>query len=224
MLKRYGRDKKKINYKGQGLTAQKNKGYVKGNGIDIVFENNERGMREDFIVNKSPEGELVLEFEVKMDNVKMGIGDKEIIFGMDVSGGAEVLRYGDMKIVDKEGREIEGEFKIINDNMFAIVVNDKDAIYPITIDPLSSVPNWIGESNQAGANYGFSVSTAGDINGDGYDDILIGAHRYDNFEIDEGRTFLYYGSASGLLLTPIWYTESNQNWANMGFCVSTAVM
>jgi hypothetical protein len=37
---------------------------------------------------------------------------------------------------------------------------------------------------------GFSASSAGDINGDGFDDILIGAHRADQ---DTGETYLVFG-------------------------------
>ncbi len=40
---------------------------------------------------------------------------------------------------------------------------------------------------------GVSVSTAGDVNGDGYADFLIGAHFYDN---ETGRVYLLYGQAA----------------------------
>ncbi len=47
-----------------------------------------------------------------------------------------------------------------------------------------------------------SVSTAGDVNGDGYSDIVIGAYQYDNSETNEGRAFVYYGNnGSGLRST-----------------------
>ncbi len=59
---------------------------------------------------------------------------------------------------------------------------------------LSSLPNWTGESNQASAYYGMSVSTAGDVNGDGYSDIIVGASLYDNSETNEGMAFVYYGN------------------------------
>ncbi|MEO8210557.1 MAG: integrin alpha [bacterium] len=41
---------------------------------------------------------------------------------------------------------------------------------------------------------GFSVSDAGDINGDGYDDIISGAYEYNS---SQGRTYIYYGGDIG---------------------------
>ena len=36
------------------------------------------------------------------------------------------------------------------------------------------------------------------MNGDGYSDVIVGAPFYDNGESDEGRAFVYLGSAAGL--------------------------
>ena len=43
-----------------------------------------------------------------------------------------------------------------------------------------------------------SVASAGDVNGDGYDDVIVGAHCYDAGETDEGAAFIFLGSASGI--------------------------
>ena len=43
---------------------------------------------------------------------------------------------------------------------------------------------------------GFSVSSAGDVNGDGYDDLVIGARRADPNGGDSGETYVVYGGAS----------------------------
>ena len=61
---------------------------------------------------------------------------------------------------------------------------------------------WTAEGDQVGANFGDSVATAGDVNGDGYSDVLVGAHDYSNGEFREGRAFLYLGSATGLAAAP----------------------
>jgi hypothetical protein len=44
----------------------------------------------------------------------------------------------------------------------------------------------------AGNNFGFSVSSAGDVNGDGYSDVVVGAWGYSS---GTGRAYVYYGSA-----------------------------
>src|SRR4029453_12666955 len=47
------------------------------------------------------------------------------------------------------------------------------------------------------APFGFSVSTAGDVNGDGFDDVIVGALGFDNGQLDEGGAFVFPGSAVG---------------------------
>jgi len=50
-----------------------------------------------------------------------------------------------------------------------------------------------------GDNSGRSVAGAGDINGDGFDDIVIGAHRADANGVDRaGETYVVFGRASGI--------------------------
>jgi len=85
-----------------------------------------------------------------------------------------------------------------------------------------STPSWIGESNQDFAYYGYSVSTAGDVNGDGFSDVIVGAYLYDNGQTDEGAAFVYHGSPTGLANSPSWIGESNQINASYGISVSTA--
>ncbi|MBI5528387.1 MAG: FG-GAP repeat protein, partial [Deltaproteobacteria bacterium] len=87
---------------------------------------------------------------------------------------------------------------------------------------LASTPTWTAESNQDTAYFGYSVAGAGDVNGDGYADVIIGARLYDNGQTDEGRAYVYLGGASGLSTTPAWTAESNQSSADFGFSVAGA--
>ena len=47
-----------------------------------------------------------------------------------------------------------------------------------------------------GDNAGYSVSSAGDVNGDGYDDLIIGANQADPNGSRSGETYVVYGGAS----------------------------
>jgi hypothetical protein len=77
------------------------------------------------------------------------------------------------------------------------------------------------QSNQADAELGQSVSGAGDLNGDGYDDIAVGAPYYDNGQTDEGAAFVYWGRSTGIMATPT-RLEANQAGAHFGNSVSAA--
>ncbi|MGH9867612.1 MAG: FG-GAP-like repeat-containing protein [Candidatus Polarisedimenticolia bacterium] len=70
-------------------------------------------------------------------------------------------------------------------------------------------PIWAVAGTQATEFLGAS-SAAGDVNGDGFGDLLVGAPYYDNGHFDEGGAFLYLGSASGLSPAPVWSAEGNQ--------------
>ncbi|MBI1802359.1 MAG: FG-GAP repeat protein [Chloroflexi bacterium] len=83
-------------------------------------------------------------------------------------------------------------------------------------------PNWTFETNQAYAKIGFPMVGAGDVNGDGYTDVIIGSDGYDSGQTDEGKVFLFYGSANGLSKTPVWTAEGNQDGAGFGISAGTA--
>jgi hypothetical protein len=51
------------------------------------------------------------------------------------------------------------------------------------------------ESDQADAFFG-SVGTAGDVNGDGYDDGIGGAPAYTHGQNDEGMAVVFHGRAT----------------------------
>jgi hypothetical protein len=85
--------------------------------------------------------------------------------------------------------------------------------------PLSGA-GWLQESNQKNAQFGYAVSGAGDINGDGYDDLLVGARWYDTDWTNTGAAYLYYGGAGGLEAEPAWSFVGEEAGASLGSAVA----
>ena len=61
-------------------------------------------------------------------------------------------------------------------------------------DGLSEFAVMTLDGPQDDASFGKSVAGAGDVNGDGVDDIVVGAHLYDNPFDDEGKLFVFLGN------------------------------
>ncbi len=87
---------------------------------------------------------------------------------------------------------------------------------------LGATPAWTADGDQAGDGFGVSVATAGDVNGDGYSDIVIGACNCNNGRPGDGRAFVYLGSPSGLATTPVWTAQGNQAAVRFGVSVAPA--
>ena len=84
---------------------------------------------------------------------------------------------------------------------------------------ISETRDWYADGENEQAWYGSAVATAGDVNADGYSDIIIGAPG----DLSEwGSAYAYYGSSSSLNETAGWTKASNKAQALFGFSVGTA--
>ncbi len=82
----------------------------------------------------------------------------------------------------------------------------KDGRWSTKVGPPASPRHQPGPSKATSSapSLGFSVATAGDVNGDGFSDVIAGAPYFDNGEEDEGRAFVYHGAGSGVTTTAAW--------------------
>ena len=66
--------------------------------------------------------------------------------------------------------------------------------------------------------FGVSVSSAGDVNGDGFSDVIVGAYRYSS---DTGRAYIYFGGTSMDNIADVTMTGVAE-FTNFGISVSSA--
>ncbi|MDY7033305.1 MAG: integrin alpha [Thermodesulfobacteriota bacterium] len=186
------------------------------------YENSDQGLEQGFTIHKkvAGRGPLYICLLTHGNLTPVIVGDGRTVDFL-TSAGAITLRYDGLKAFDSEGRVLPSNFELAGPTL-KIMVDDTLALYPILVDPLLTTPTWTAEANQPNSGFGYSVCTAGDVNGDGYDDVIIGARKYDNGETDEGMVFLYYGSAQGLSVTADWTAEGDQVEAEFGYSVCTA--
>ncbi len=72
-----------------------------------------------------------------------------------------------------------------------------------------------------GDRFGASVKTAGDVNGDGYDDFIIGAYGNDGTGTDAGRAYIYFGGIN-INTIPDVILSGDSAGVMFGYSVSTA--
>jgi hypothetical protein len=143
------------------------------------------------------------------------IGDRrEAEFGIAVSAAGDVNGDGCSDVV-------VGAYKYTEDSSSPWREGAVFVYHGGPAGPATS-PAWSARSGQESAKYGVSVATIGDVNGDGYADIAVGAYNYDGGQPREGAAFVYYGGSGGLVSGPAWSAEGDQEGAGLGYAVAAA--
>lgn len=195
--------------------------YARGNVLE-QYENLTSGIKAHLVINDSLKGSDPLGITIQLSGnmtPRLEPGDSEIEF---LQNNKALVSFQDIQAGDAKGKNLPLKTSL-KDNEFHIQVEEQGAAYPIHVDfLLSSLPPWSAESDHENALFGTSVCTAGDVNADGYSDLIIGAPNFDNGQDKEGKAFVYYGSPSGPSLTSDWGAESDHVYAYLGCSVSTA--
>ena len=195
-------------------------------GIVEWYVNDPRGLEQGFTIAARPAGEgPLVEVELALTGtLNPRLSEDGFAIDFVAPGGERVLHYAELVVTDARGKALPARFEgFAADNRrgIRIVVDDADAAYPVTIDPLATSPAWSTSMGPAG-NFGYAVAAAGDIQGDGYGDVIVGAPNFDMGETDVGAAFVYSGFSGGLSTVPRTIFGNAGPGGEFGFSVATA--
>jgi hypothetical protein len=164
------------------------------------YENRPEGIEQGFTINAPPERGAGVAANEPL-RLRLGIaGDlrarlrddgQEIV--LTDKDGRSALSYGKLSAVDADGKQLAARMEASTDGLeIALVVDDRDAAYPIVIDPivatlLTSPPLNAGQGAQVGELFGYAVALDGDR-------AIVGAPRFDFLsgsisDVDSGTVY-----------------------------------
>jgi hypothetical protein len=205
------------------------------------YRNDEEGLEQGLTLLRppqagTPEEPLRLELHLggdlrpRLDDARDEI---EFFAGNGAIRDEPVLRYGALRVKDAADRRLPAWLSILGAGQDAgtlvLSIDDSGATYPIQVDPtVTGLPTddyWstgLDPDDHADSEFGFSVATAGDVNKDGYSEVIVGARFFDGGQLNEGKAFVFYGSHVGLWAIGYWEKEIDDPGAEFGYSVATA--
>jgi len=194
-----------------------------GTGMDVEFLLGTEGIRQNFLVNDRPSGMGNLEIVLDLNSGLCPEAESTNGIAFRTTDGHLGHAYRDLLVWDACGEVLAASMALSHGNSRLIItVDDKNAIYPIVVDPVSTTEDRVLTPTIGGGEFGYSVSTAGDLNGDGYSDVVVGAPQAFSGEVGEGLVYVYYGSVTGTPAAPSLILQINQAGAQFGFSVDGA--
>jgi hypothetical protein len=186
--------------------------------VSEIWENRPDGLEHTFIVRRPIEGDS-LELIVRVTGARLTLDSDGTEARLSQTETGLHLRYAGLRAWDAGGRALSARMRIVGAGL-SLAVDVKNAKYPVVVDPVLTDVAWSAESNQARAYFGDAVANAGDVNQDGFEDVIIGAPYFDFAASDTGRAYLYLGGASGLSTSAAWTADGDLANATFGDSVA----
>jgi hypothetical protein len=163
--------------------------------LEEWFLNDTRGIEQGWTFSERPSGSdnerLTLELAVRG-----GLQPRVNASGLCVSfadARGIALTYGGLKAWDATGRDLPVRFLENGAGKIAIEVDERAAVYPVTIDPVAQQARLKAENAETGDSFGSAVAISGDT-------VVVGAPHeggFDNNLPNSGAVYVFVRNGSG---------------------------
>jgi uncharacterized delta-60 repeat protein len=181
--------------------------------VEEWYVNDGRGVEHGFTVAQRPEGEertdqTDLFFTMK---VRGGLrpdisGDAQAVRFLDAAGSA-VVTYSGLKVWDADGKILPSHFAAAEADSFRLLVDERGARYPLTVDPLAQQAYLKASNTGAHDNFGWSVAISGDL-------AVVGAPNEDSSTIGINNAPNESAGDAGAAYV---FERSGSNWSQLAF-------
>lgn len=126
-----------------------------GDSVTLWWTNGPRGLQQGWNIHEKPVGIGFLEL-IFEQNRELEILNNGLLIN-------KMLRYTGLLAFDSKGKDLASSFELYKDG-FKIIVDDTDAVYPITVDPFvdTTTPTSTLSAGGSSVLLGFSVSLSDD--------------------------------------------------------------
>lgn len=208
---------------GAGVVVHESRVEIRRPGIVEWYVNSPAGLEQGFTLDVRPGGEGPLAIELALRGATASLRGDALTFTAE--SGRE-LSYAKLAAADARGHALPSHFELASTTAIRLSIDDREATYPVIVDPLLTGIHAQFESDDDYARLGFGVAGAGDVNDDGYDDVIVGAPYFDAGPSTGGAAFVFLGSAAGMAdgtpATAAAQLEADQVSANFGESVAGA--
>lgn len=127
------------------------------------YANTPKGIEQGFTIQERPRQNQAASLRIVMEmqgewKAKLEANGQ----ALTLHNNTTALRYDQLHTFDATGRELASRMELAGTEL-ALVVNDKDAVWPLTIDPtLSQQTQFLASNGTASDQFGYAVAISGD--------------------------------------------------------------
>lgn len=190
----------------RGCTASESDDCIERHASEGLVEwwhNGPERLEQNLRLERAPEGSGAIRLRMAVDFAEVAVRSNGTSVDIRPVRGPALV-YDSLHARDAAGTELTARFEA-HGNGVDVVLAETNAAYPIAVQATVSKPpvqrSWEGKAAGGAGEVGRSVGSAGDVNGDGFDDVLVGTGETSAARLANPsyvpRVLLFFGGPEG---------------------------